>query len=76
MIWALNYWSKKMRKYNPNDVSECCKQMFQLWLDKCEAATWDQLIQALKEIGLNNLASTIKGMLVPMGDTGCVSTGK
>ena len=47
----------------PNDVSECCKEMFQLWLSKCATATWNQLIQALREVDLNNLATTIEGLL-------------
>ena len=50
---------------NPNDVSKCCKDMFQLWLRKCTNATWNQLIQALKEVELNNLATTIERMLMP-----------
>ena len=37
--------------------------MFQLWLRKCSTATWDQLIQALREVDLNNLATKIEGML-------------
>ena len=53
----------QIKSNNPNDVGECCKKMFQLWLSKCKNATWDQLIQALEIIGLNNLATTIKGML-------------
>ena len=61
---------------NPNDVSKCCKEMFQLWLRKSPSATWNQLIQALKEVGLNNLAATIEGMLVPTKDTVCVSAGR
>ena len=58
---------------NPTDVSKCCKEMFQLWLRKCTNATWNQLIQALKEIELNNLAATIEGMLIPIEDA--VSAG-
>ena len=50
---------------NPNDVSNCCKKMFQLWLRKCPNATWNQLIQALNEVKLNTLATTIEGMLMP-----------
>ena len=45
------------------DVSECCKQMFQLWLGGCPDATWEHLIQALRGVGLNQLASKIDGML-------------
>ena len=44
----------------PNDVSECCKQMFQLWLQKCSNPTCDQLIKGLKEVGLNHLATTLE----------------
>ena len=45
------------------NISERCKQMFQLWLEKCPEATWEHLIQALKEVGLNQLASKIHLML-------------
>ena len=45
------------------DVSERCKKMFQLWLEKCPDATWEHLIQALREVGLNHLAAKICWML-------------
>ena len=48
----------------PKDTSKCCKGMFQLWLRKCDSATWDQLINALRETDLNAVASKIKGMLM------------
>ena len=48
---------------NPSDVGKCCKEMFQLWLRKCSTATWHQLIQALREVDLNSLATKIEGML-------------
>ena len=48
---------------NHRDVSECCQQMFQLWLENCPDATWEHLIQALREVGLNQLAFKINGML-------------
>ena len=50
---------------NPSDAGRCCKEMFHLWLRKCTNATWNQLIYALKEIELNNLATTIEEMLIP-----------
>ena len=41
-LGTLNYWSQKMKEKlieiqsnNQVDVNECCKQMFQLWLQKC-----------------------------------------
>ena len=49
--------------------------MFQLWLEKCSDASWSQLIQALKEVDLNSLASKIEAMLMPMEDTISTSTG-
>ena len=42
------------------DISERCKQMFQLWLERCPDTTWEHLIQALREVGLNQLASNYK----------------
>ena len=65
----------EIKTNNPNDVGECCKEMFQLWLRKCSNATWNQLIQALREIELNNLATTIEGMLIPMEVTVCANAG-
>ena len=61
---------------NPNDVSKSCKEMFQLWLRKCTNATWYQLIQALKDVNLDNIAISIEGMLIPTEDIICVSEGK
>ena len=60
---------------NPNDVSKCCKEMFQLWLRKCTNATWNQLIEALNQVELNNLATTIAGMLKQTPEIFCASVG-
>ena len=47
------------------DKEKCCEQMFTFWLKRNESATWDQLLQALKGVGLNALASTVKdGMYI------------
>ena len=62
----------QIKSDNPKDVNECCKEMFQLWLRKCSTATWDQLIQALREVDLNNLATKIEGML---RDTASATSG-
>ena len=63
-------------KIENNKVSECCKEMFRLWLESCVTATWNQLIQALRVVGLTYLAATIEGMLRPKEDTVCASAGK
>ena len=38
--------------------------MFQFWLQKCPDATWNQLIQALRGVRLNQLASKIDDLLL------------
>ena len=45
------------------DISERCKEMFQLWLERYPDATWEHLIQALRVVKLYQLASKIDGML-------------
>ena len=59
----------ELRANNPNNESECCKNMFELWLRKHSNATWFQLIQALREIDLNTLAHKVERMLMPMEGT-------
>ena len=41
------------------DAAECCKRMFQKWLETTTNATWDQVIEALEKIQLIQLASTL-----------------
>ena len=41
------------------NVEECCTNMFKYWLDVEPTATWNKLILALKEIGLNTLSEKI-----------------
>ena len=50
----------------PRDASTCCTKMFQLWLDRQPAASWRQLIEALREpnIELKELANTIEQKLI------------
>ena len=52
---------------NSGNVSECCAEMLQLWLDRQPNATWSQLIEALRSPGikLNDVASKLEGMLLP-----------
>ena len=59
-----------------NNVAECCKEMFQLWLEKCPDASWNQLIESLKEpsVGLNHLASKLEQMLTPIEGDLCFVT--
>ena len=45
-----------------NDVVTCCRKMFSKWLEK--KSSWDQLIQAVKNIKLNNVANDIEQLLL------------
>ena len=48
-----------------NDAAKCCRKMFSKWLQtQSNSASWDQLMQAVKNIGLNNVASHIEQLLV------------
>ena len=43
----------------------CCRKMFSKWLEtQSDNASWDQLIQAVKNIELNNVASDIEQLLL------------
>ena len=54
---------KEIKANYPNDVRQCCTEMFQLWLSTSKP-TWNQLIHALKEVELNRIADKIEGMLM------------
>jgi len=57
---------------HPSDLSACCTKMFKIWLEKQPTATWNQLIEALRQPGieLNDLATKIKQMLLKTNQTG------
>ena len=48
------------------DLDKCCTKMFQLWLRKQPTASWNQLIEALRQpdIELHALATKIEQMLL------------
>ena len=51
---------------HPSDLNKCCIKMFDLWLKKQPTASWNQLIEALRQPGieLGTLASNIEQMLL------------
>ena len=57
------------QRNSEKDVGECCKKMFQLWLERYPSATWNQLIQALRDVGLSHLATKIASMLMTVEGT-------
>ena len=46
-----------------NDVDTCCRKMFEKWLDMRPSASWNQLITALINIGMNTAADVIRKQL-------------
>jgi len=52
-----------IEKNHPCDVDGCCKSMLDKWLKTQVHASWKQLIESLKAIGLNHLASQIEQKL-------------
>ena len=56
----------KIEAEHKSDVDKCCTKMFQLWLRKQFTASWNQLIEALKQrdIELHSLATKIEQMLL------------
>ena len=45
---------------HPTDSERCCAKLFDFWLDVDTKASWNKLIDALEQIGLNALAEKIK----------------
>lgn len=39
-----------------DDVSMCCHLMFEKWLEETPDASWEQLVTALNNIGMNTAA--------------------
>ena len=50
-------------EHNNRDVTECCSAMFKLWLRRNPTASWRKLIQALRNMLLNYLATQIESKL-------------
>ena len=46
---------------------ECCSRMFTEWRQRMATASWQQLIEALREIRLGRLASELEGLISPVG---------
>ena len=55
-----------IQSHHQADVGFCCTKMFQLWLSKQPTASWNQLIESLRQPGIHmdQLATKIEQMLV------------
>ena len=47
------------------NVITCCESVFKLWLERQPEASWGQLIQGLKDVQLDNLATQVERKLEP-----------
>ena len=52
---------------NHGDSEKSTTEMFQLWLSRKHSANWNDLVRALTDIKMNDLATKIKEMLIPEG---------
>ena len=50
---------------NNDNVTKCCTNMLALWCQLQPNASWSQLIEALKKVKLNRIASEIENRLKP-----------
>ena len=50
---------------HPNCIERCCSRMFTVWRQRTPKASWKQLIEALKEVELTQLASELEELLQP-----------
>ena len=47
------------------NVKQCCSRMFTEWRQRTPKASWKQLMEALKEVKLTQLASELEELLMP-----------
>ena len=50
----------KIEFEHPRDLDTCCRKMFQLWLKKQSNASWNQLIEALRQPSIKLVAFASK----------------
>ena len=49
---------------SPDNVKRCCTRMFTEWRQRTPKASWKQLIEALRDISLTQLANELEGLLM------------
>ena len=61
-----------IEKENPSNYNKCCTSMFSLWLKTKSTASWNELIEALRQpnIGLSVLATKTEQMLMQLNPEG------
>ena len=46
---------------HPHSVEECCRSMFDKWLENQKDASWSELIEVINTIGLCTVATELEG---------------
>ena len=49
---------------HPNNIRQCCMEMFKMWLKYDPDADWDKLATAFSTVRLENAAESIKSKLM------------
>ena len=71
-VQLLDEEQRKMLKNiekNESDVQSCCTKLFDHWLTVDVHASWNKLIEALKEIDENHLAVKIRRKILKLKGT-------
>ena len=58
----------EIQKDCPGDASMCCTKLFKLWLGKQPKASWEQLIEGLRDIYLNEVANATELELLSINE--------
>ena len=45
---------------HPHSVEECCKSMFEKWLETQKDASWKELLEVIKKIELHSIADKLE----------------
>ena len=54
----------KIAESNRSNLEVCCSKMFTEWRQRKPKASWKQLIEALKQVNLTQLADKLEGLLI------------
>ena len=60
-------------QHDHQSVDERCDAMFEVWLEVKPDANWNQLIDALNEIGMNTAATNIKRKITTIETGMCIA---
>ena len=65
--------ARTLNSYN-GSIQKRCSQVFRVWLERNPKADWYQLVEALKNVQLNDVAGDLRNMFT--GLSLCIGSGK